>query len=216
MPDRSKKRARLHARPATTLGLALTIAGCGNLTAGGATAKVSVSGNYESPAPAPSPVVAGAGARAPIFLVEGAEEAEGEIEIDLQVYLVSELGSAIRLGGEELRVNVDLQGAMMDEAVRERIAATRYSALRVVFTKIQAQVERGLVINGVPVVGEVHVQLEDISLEVLRPIDLEVFEGQSVELVIDLNAPAWLAAVDPVTHTVDQTVFAALVDVVVP
>jgi hypothetical protein len=53
-----------------------------------------------------------------------------------------------------------------------------------------------------------------VNVPVTRPIDIEVSDGQSVDLVVDLNAPAWLAALDPVTRTIDESVFAGLVNVV--
>jgi len=197
--------------------LPLTYAACGNLTAGGlAEADVYVSGDHEPPAPAPSPSYAPVPLGASPLLADEADEAEGEVEIDFQIFLVTPSGRALRVGEEELRARVDLQGVTLDESVSNwPIQALRYTELRVVFTKIQAEVEGGLVINGLPVVGEVRVQLEDISLEVTRSVDLDVQEGQTVELVLDLNAPAWLTAVDPVTSTVDETVFASLMNVVV-
>jgi hypothetical protein len=54
-----------------------------------------------------------------------------------------------------------------------------------------------------------------VTLPVTRAIDLDIADGSSVELVVDLNAPAWLQAVDPLTGLVDESVFAALVDVAV-
>ena len=69
-------------------------------------------------------------------------------------------------------------------------------------------------IDGVPV-NEVHVELEDLSLLVERPLDLDVTPGSSWELVVDLNTLAWLEAVDPLTGAVDELVFADLVNVAV-
>jgi hypothetical protein len=199
----------------------LALTACGNLTGGGfGEAAVVVSGDHEPPPPAPA-MVASEGPAATSALVSGPaladepEEPEGEVEIDMQLFLVDDLGRSTQLGGDEVRVKVDLQGVVPEEAARRLVAAVHYSELRVIFTKIQAEVEAGLVIDGVPILGEVHVELEDVHLEVVRPIDIDLLEGETVELVLDLNAPAWLAAVNPITRTVDETVFAALVSVAV-
>jgi hypothetical protein len=203
-------------RSVLSVASSLVLSACGNLTGGGfGEATVNVSGDHEPPMPSPSMSTSEAPAASSIFRQDGAEEAEGEVEIDFQVFLVNELGQQVQLGDDELRVKVDLQGVILDEAVREFVDAVRYTELRVIFTKIQAEVEGGLVVNGVPILGEVHVELEDVSLEVTRPIDVDLQPGGEVGLILDLNAPAWLAGVNPITQTVDETVFAALVGVVV-
>jgi hypothetical protein len=204
------------------------LAACGNLTGGGlGEATVVVSGDHEPPTPSPAnaapetPVLIGTRPNGAVMaaapaLADEVEEPEGEVEIDMQLYMVDDLGQRVKLGGDEIRVKVDLQGVVAEEAARSFVAAVHYAELRVIFTKIQAEVEAGLVVGGVPVVGEVHVEMEDIELEVVRAIDVDLQEGGAVEMVLDLNAPAWLAAVDPVTRTVDATVFASLVGVVTP
>jgi len=194
----------------------LILTACGNLTGGGfGEAAVVVSGDHEPAPPSPAIVASKTPAAGPA-LADEEEEPEGEVEIDMQLFLVDDLGHQTQLGGDELRVKVDLQGVIPEEAARRFVAAVHYSELRVIFTKIQAEVEAGLVINGIPILGEVHVELENVHLEVVRPIDVDLQEGEAVELVLDLNAPAWLAAVDPLTQTVDATVFASLVGVAVP
>ncbi len=192
----------------------LALAACGNLTAGGVgQADVYVSGNHEPPAPSPSVSPSPVPARAED---DEADEAEGEVEIDFEVFLVTESGGQVRLGEDVLSANVDLQGVSLDEAVvDQQISAVRYVELRIVFEKIDVEIEGGLVIDGVPILGEVRVELEDLSLLVARAIDIDIQDGQTIALVLDLNAPAWLTAVDPITRTVDETVFAGLMNVVV-
>jgi len=67
----------------------------------------------------------------------------------------------------------------------------------------------------VPVVGEVRVELEDVALVVTRPLNLDVGDGESVFLLIDLNANTWLQAVDPVLGVINEEVFANAVAVAV-
>ena len=188
------------------------ISGCGNLTAGGFTAEatVIVSGDAASPAASPQgPLVAPA-------LVGPAPTShdvgpEGEVEVEFLAYLITESGAALQLG-EEIRVRVDLRGENEMDVVSEIVPATRYTGLRIVFTDIEVEVN-GLVVDGVPV-PEVRVELEDLSLLVERPIDLDVRRGSNVELVVDLNTPTWLQAVDPLTGMVDESVFGDLVGVI--
>jgi hypothetical protein len=91
------------------------------------------------------------------------------------------------------------------------VPALRYTELRLVFTKIHAEVE-GLVVDSIPV-PEVDVEFENLSLEVPVPLDLDVRDGDVVDLRVDLNSLAWLGAVDPLTGAVNETVFADLVRV---
>jgi hypothetical protein len=201
---------------ATVLSM-LALAACGNLTAGGLTgeATVIVSGDADTLSTgAQFAALPTAGGPATAEENTGENEAEGEVEIEFLVFLVDEGGASLQLGDEAIQVKVDLRGRNEADVLdREVIPATRYTELRLVFTEISAEVQ-GLVIDGIPV-NEVHVELEDISLLVARPIDLDVAPGASVELVVDLNSPAWLAAVDPLTGAVDETVFEDLVNVVV-
>jgi len=195
----------------------LAASGCGNVTAGGFTeVRVDVSGDAQSPAPSPEPSMQ------PAWPASGAparssheNQPEGEIEVDFRLTLISARGGAFPLGDDDIRVKVELDGSNEAEAVSELVPADRYTELQVAFTHIQVEVRGGLVINGTPIVGEVRVELEDPSLLVSRPLDLDAPDGSSVTMVVDLNTPAWLEALDPVTKTVDPAVFASLIDVVV-
>jgi len=201
--------------------LAVTVAAaCGNLTPGGLTGEitVSVSGDADT---------LSAAAAAPAYSVvptilaapsqdsgpsQSAEQAEGELQVEFQAFLVSENGRTLQLGNDVLEVQVDLRGrAEADVVDAQLVPALLYRELRLVFTKIHAEVE-GLVVDGVPV-PEVDVELENVSLEVPIPITLDVQGGDAVDLVVDLNSLAWLEAVDPLTGVVNEAVFASLVRV---
>ena len=193
-------------------------AACGNLTAGGATgeAYVVLSGDAADPVPTLASGVervtaasATAAARGP----SSADSPEGEIEVELNLFLVSEDGDLVSLTDTEVRVRVDLEGVRESEIADRVVSAVRYTGLRMVFTEIEAEVDAGLIINGVPVTGPIRVEFDDISLTFTKAIDVAVGDNERVGLVIDLNAAAWLQAVDPVTATVDPQVFVDLVTV---
>jgi hypothetical protein len=224
--SRSTRLARRLAAVAGSVAFAFVIGACGNITVGGfQNVTVDVSGNapettqpitFTSPAalsvtegPRPSDAPAEAGEEA------DGEEAEGEVEIDVRLALVTEAGNVEMLGRDDIRIKLDLQGSDEVEAIDELVPTARYTALRLTFTHIKVEVERGLVVNGEEIVGEIEVELDDPALVVTRAIDIQPVAGSRVDLLVDLNTPAWLAAVDPMTRTVDASAFAALVDLVV-
>lgn len=220
MKHRSKRLIRALTTPAVTA-LALVTAACGNVTVGGfGNVTVSVTGDAADPLPQPTLLSSSAGLSSPSHpgpqpSSHEAEDAEGEVEVDFTLAIVSETGAVVSLGQDDIRVRLDLQGVDEAEAVEAVVPSARYTELRMTFTHIKVEVEAGLIINGQEIVGEVRVELEDPELIVSRPVDIDVLDGTIVELLVDLNTPAWLAAVDPVTRTIDASVFAGLIDLVV-
>jgi len=140
---------------------------------------------------------------------------EGEVEVEFKLFLEAADGDLIALTERTVRVRVDLQGVSEPEVANQLLPAAAYSALRIVFTAIEVEVDAGLIINGVPVTGPVNVEMDNVSLTVTRPLDLDIRAGTRAVLVIDLNAASWLQAVDPVTATVSAQLFADLVTVIV-
>jgi hypothetical protein len=196
--------------------LVLVTTACGNLTAGGfGEVSVAVAGDAEEPSPAPqtSPRSAVLAAPAPTP-AQTSHQLDGEIEVEFMLYLVSETGSILQLGDGELEIEIELRGDPEFDAIdRQRIPAGGYPELRIVFTEIHAEV-RGLIVDG-QLIPTVDVEIDDVSLLVTRAVNLDVRDGEFVRLVVDLNALTWIEAVDPVTLTVDEAVFAGLVEVVV-
>lgn len=197
------------------LGAVSLLTGCGNLTAGGLTgeAEVAVSGDV--------PGTQGSGDRIdpmpPSFVAAASSdnEPEGEVEVEFLLFLEGADGTSLALSDEEIRVRVDLRGRQEADVVSRQIPSKRYTGLRIVFTEIEAEVDSGLVINGQVISGAVEVRLEDISLTVLRPLSLEVGEGERMLLLIDLNAAVWLEAVNPDLNQVAEDFFAEALNVVV-
>ena len=109
----------------------------------------------------------------------------------------------------------DLQGVREPEVARQVVTAATYKALRIVFTEIETEIDAGVVINGVPVMGPVEIEIEDTVLTVDRSLNLTIGDAEVAVLVLDLNAASRLEALDPVSATVDAQVFANLITVVV-
>ena len=191
------------------------LAGCGNLTAGGLTgqAEVAVSGDASTNPGLANPL--GPILAQGVHSASSENEPEGEVEVEFLLFLEGADGSSIALADSDIRVRVDLRGRQEADVVNRAVPAQRYTGLRIVFTEIEAEVDSGLIINGQVVSGPVEVRLEDVSLTVLRPLSLEVGEGERVQLLIDLNAAVWLEAVDPALNTVDEEAFANALDLVV-
>lgn len=201
------------------LGALGVLAGCGNLTAGGVgEAAVSMSGDAPDDGSSPQMAVVSDPSSSSMDLLDPTlsdhdDDPEGDVEAELSVFLVAEDGTATALTDGDVRVRVDLEGVEEPEIGSRRVSAGTYTALRMVFTEIEAEVEAGLIIDGELVTGLIEVDIDDANLPVERILDLEIPDGGSADLLIDLNSESWLEAVDPLTNTVDAQVFADLVTV---
>lgn len=196
------------------LAICSLLAGCGNVTAGGLTgnATVTVSGDAVDALTAAPQRVIGVSQTAPLAM-SGAGP-DGEVQADFFIYLETATGGSTSLSENEIRIRLDVQGRQEVDAVDSMvIPATQYSQMRIVFTDIRVDVSDGLIINGVPVVGEVRVELKDTIFTVTRPVNLDVGEGESVFLLLDLNANTWLQAVDPVLKVIAEDVFGDAISV---
>lgn len=189
------------------------VAGCGgNLTAGGLSGQADVAFSGDA--------TGAGGSDARTRLVRAAESSErdndpeGEIKLEFLLFLEAADGSSVPLSDTLIEVELDVEGDIEADAVSRQVPATRYTGLRIVFEEIEVEIDAGLVIDGVPILGAVDVEIEG-SLPVVKPLDLEVEPDQRVALLVDLNAATWLEAVDPDTHVVDPTVFANAISVVV-
>lgn len=229
------------ARLALALLLGIAVVGCGSLTAGGfGEATVVMSGDApdqtsQASTSAPHPAIVGSeepsvansegtalgepatvsgpSAGDALLPTDHDDDPEGELDVELSVFLVAADGDLVPVTDGVVRVRVDLDGVQEPEIGSTTVEARGYTGLRMIFTEIEAEVEAGLIIDGQPVIGLIDVEIDDANLPVTKAIDVEVAEGGRVELLIDLNADSWLLAVDPVTMTVDAQVFADLVTV---
>ncbi len=188
-------------------------AGCGNLTAGGtAQASLVVSGDAPDVQTVAPQRAIGLSPKAPLAMSGGGPE--GEVRADFLIFLETAAGGLVSLSEDPIQIRLDVQGLQEVDAVdRMTVPAMLYTQIRIVFTDIRVEVADGLIINGQPVVGEVRVELKDASLTVTRPLNLDIGDGESVFLLMDLNANTWLQAVDPVLLTIAEEVFADAVSV---
>jgi len=143
------------------------------------------------------------------------DEPEGSLKIEFILSLIDEEGQVIAVGDQEVEIELDLGGFLEADAVLAVIPARRYVGMRVDFTEIDVQVDRGVIIDGVPIQGPIVIELEDDEVvTVERPIDIVLSEGGRVYVLLDLNARTWLRAIDPDLRTVAERVFADAIRVV--
>lgn len=209
-------RASRDVRAAAWLGLVAAVAvtaGCGNLTAGGF-GEVGVSMSGDAPEGSNNaPLMAAYSASAPQSSSQR-DDPEGEIEAEFTLALVTQDGGSVSLTSQPVRLELDVEGDVELDAVRTTVPAARYTALRVIFTDFEIEIDDGLIVGGVPVVGSVEVELEDGTLPVERSLNLTVVDGDVIELLVDLNTAVWLQAVDPDLRTVAEAVVGDAITVV--
>jgi hypothetical protein len=190
-------------------------AGCGNITAGGLVGEAAVVVSGDAPDPQGVSAQSATNGRLASTFTNFPNEPEGQVEADFFIFLLASDGNRSSLSDDEIQIRLDVRGQQEADVARRTVPATQYTPFQVVFTAIKVEVEAGLVINGVPVVGEVRVELKDSTLTVTRPLDLEIAEGAVVELLLDLNANTWLEGVDPVLGTISEETFADALSVAV-
>jgi hypothetical protein len=190
----------------------LLTSGCGDLTAGGlgevevyATADEGgspsgTSADNRAAGPRGSPA---AGGRAPASAEHGAA-AEGQLIARLQVYLRSEEdGQWLELTDGIRDLTLDLSGGAERRVAVRFVSTGRYSRLRVVFHDVEAFVTGGLIVGGLPFTGTVTVDFgAEGTLDVEREVLLEIERDDAVDLLLNLNADAWLPTLSLVTRTV--------------
>lgn len=195
------------------------LAACGNVTAGGVGgADVYMSGDATTE-PAPSSGPSSSARESPdgtaprlTTLIVG--ELEGDVDVTAELFLRSDGGSLVPLNAAgPVTVTLDLAGADEPRVATAPVPAGGYDAVVVRFTDVTAHVTGGLEVDGIPFVGTVEVDLGGTGLSVTRTVALLVEEDLSVELLVDLDADAWVSLLDVLTATVAGADFAAAVAV---
>ena len=144
-------------------------------------------------------------------------QAQGTVDVRAQVFVQSSTGGWTELtrGAAQQTVVLasDAQGRTMATA---KLAAGSYQRVRIVFEDVRANVTGGLQLGTGLLTGEVRVAgAGDSRITVEREIDVRLRSDAQAQLLIDLNAQAWLDRVDASTRTVGEADFRNAVDVVV-
>jgi len=101
-------------------------------------------------------------------------------------------------------VTVSLQNPEPVEIARRSLSAGRYEGVRTFFSRIEAEVTGGLVVDGVPVEGTIPVDLG--ALGTLSVVDLngfDVWEETPTVIALEMQSRVWLRLVNAVARRVD-------------
>lgn len=165
---------------------------CGDLTAGGV-GDVEVLVSSDSIAVESAFLGSGPARQA----LPDASAVVGTLQVRIQVFVLRPPGRWIQVTDGIEEVVLDLGEPEASTLARSSLPAGSYVAVRTVFYRVRADVRGGLEVDGEPVTGEVDVDLGVADrLEVFRPVELTVSEGEITELGVDLHATRWLRRLD--------------------
>lgn len=196
--------------------LAAALAGCADLTSGGArgNAQAYLNGDdpshVESPPAAARPTSGGAALRE----ADASVAIDATVTVGAQVFLDGGPEGRVELTSGVQTVSTPAQGAADVKIADASVAAGLYTTVRVVFTRVEADVRSGLTVGGVPITGVVRVSAsaqDPIAIE--RSLRVEVAENGSAAVLVDLNTPVWLATTTPGTNVVARGAFTSAVAV---
>jgi hypothetical protein len=136
----------------------------------------------------------------------------GTVTFQARVELVDAAGDAVALAPSPAGGTVRLDGHDTVFVASRTVLATRYPRVRVTFTQVAANVTGGLVIGNVNVTGQVQVGVPGGGVVVERAVDLGD-DDEDVEILIDLDASAWLPSVNLATRVVPAADFRSAVKV---
>jgi hypothetical protein len=138
---------------------------------------------------------------------------DASVTVGVQVFLDGGPEGSVELTSGVQTQTVPAQGTAAVRIADQTVAAGLYTRGRVVFTRVEADVRSGLVVGGIPIVGIVRVSASaQDPIVVERSLQVEVREDATAQVLVDLNAPVWLAGASPVGNVVSRTVFAGAVE----
>lgn len=194
--------ARMGGIVALTLALGTGAAGCGNLTAGGAS-------DVSLEVASDDMVIPTVGARSPEFF----SPLEGTISVTFSLRLVDSEGQEVEITDGTQSVTLDMAAGTRVEVARTSVPAGDYELAEVTFLAIEAEITDSPGQSQFP--AEVEVDLSDGPLVVERPQALTLTPDDQVTLVLDLRSGTWLQAADPSDGRVARGIMQSVVQIVV-
>jgi len=190
--------------------LAMTTAGCGKELVVGGQKHVDAAGTGDG-------TPEGSAYKAPAYARltgpdAAAVRAQGTITFAARVEVLTAGGQSAQLSPSPAPVTVKIDGSDSVHIAAGDVPVGRYTAVRVTFTQVQANVTGGLVIGGVNVTGLVSVGIPGESVVVARAVDLGS-PGVGARVLVDLDASAWLSTANPATRVVASSIFQSAVQI---
>ena len=190
----------------------LALGGCGkDFVAGGARdVEVHATGDATPEGSASAARMSLAPADGPRSL--SAAAAQGTIAFDARVSLAS-ANRAEAVNRTPASTSVRIDGRDTVRLTTGEVPLGSYDRVRIVFTRVEADVTSGLVIGGVTFTGRATVSIAPgDSIVVERPVSLGG-QNDDVRLLVDLDASAWLTSTNFVTRLVPAAAFQGAVKV---
>jgi hypothetical protein len=190
----------------------LALGGCGKDFVAGGARDVEVHATGDG-----TPEGSASGARTSLAPADGprslsAAAAQGTLTFAARVSLV-ESNRAEAVNRTPASTSVRLDGRDTVRLTGGEVPRGSYDRVRIVFTRVEADVASGLVIGGITITGRVAVAITPgDSIVVERPVSLGG-QGDDVRLLVDLDASAWLASTNVVTRIVPAAAFQSAVKV---
>jgi hypothetical protein len=183
------------------IGTLTFLVGCGNLTSGGfGEVEVVLTSDEvaELQEAARSMVLADAEA------TSHGSTVEGTLTVRVRSYARRGPGDFVELTDGVQEVTVSLSDPEPVEIARRPMPTGSYDAVRTFFGRIEANIESGLVIDGIPIIGTVPVDLSPTgTLSVVTLTGFEVVESTPTVVAIEMQSRVWLRLVDAVLRRVD-------------
>ena len=182
--------AHAGSRTALVALLAWSMGACGDLTSGGfGDLEVIVATDSVPTALAAPPVAL---SQLPTRVGSEQQMVDGTLTLRIQVFAVARTGAVeVTNGVQELVMPLSASAPFL--LVRKELPAGSYASIRTVFLSVVAQVEGGLIIDGVPIRGPVTVDLgSDARIVVDTPIDLRIEDGFASRIKVDLHTTRWI------------------------
>lgn len=137
--------------------------------------------------------------------------AQGTIDFRARVYVQSSTSGWVELTNQAAST-ASVAASGHGEAVAfasSRVQAGSYNRVRVVFEDVDANISGGVQIStGGLLTGSISVNLEsDGQVVVEREVNVTASSGATTQLVLNLNADAWLSRASATTRTVAEAEF---------
>lgn len=140
--------------------------------------------------------------------------AEGTVTFRARVYVRSDAGTWVSLterAAQQATVDASGRGGAQVFAT-SAVSAGSYSRVRVEFEEVRANVTGGIRIGAGLLSGTVRVDLEgDNRVVVEREVDVRAEAGATTQLLVNLNADAWLRQASAQSQTVSEAAFQSAV-----
>lgn len=142
-------------------------------------------------------------------LLANATVIEGTVTATLRVEVMNDRREWTEVTDGPATLTVPLVGSGPGSLLASRtLPPGRYVRSRITFQEVEADVVRGLVVDGLDLRGRVQVELAAASgLVVEEGLFLELREGDSGRIVVALNSQLWLRLVNAVLRRVSATGF---------